>query len=107
MSGEEGKAKAAALEAALHDKASSAEGRVKALTASLHALDAETMKAAVKAVMAHAMADAERAKETMREMMQMATSAEGRHLLAAQAHALVLSGKEHLKVGDMRNSPGG
>jgi hypothetical protein len=96
--GEEGKEKAGALEAALHDKASSAEDRLKALTASLRALDAETMKAMVKAVLAHAMADAAGAKETLKEMTHMGATSEGRHLLAAQAHALVLSSKDHLKV---------
>ena len=97
--GEEGKAKAAALEAALHDQGVSAEERVKAVAASLQALDAEAVKGMVKAVMAHAMADAEKAKETMSEMLQMGMTAEGRHLMAAQAHALVLSSKEHLQVG--------
>jgi hypothetical protein len=96
--GDQGKEQAGALEAALHDKASSAENRLKALTASLRALDAETMKAMVKAVLAHAMADAAGAKETLKEMTHMGATSEGRHLLAAQAHALVLSSKDHLKV---------
>jgi hypothetical protein len=96
--GEDGKEKAGALKASLHDEASSAENRLKALTASLRALDAETMKAMVKAVLAHAMADAAGAKETLKEMTHMGATSEGRHLLAAQAHALVLSSKDHLKV---------
>ena len=96
--GEEGKAKAAALEEALHDNTVSAEERVKAVAASLQALDAEAVKGMVKAVMAHAMADAEKAKETMSEMLQMGMTAEGRHLMAAQAHALVLSSNDHVKV---------
>jgi hypothetical protein len=96
--GDQGKEKAGALEAALHDKASSAEDRLEALTASLRALDAETMKAMVKAVLAHAMADAAGAKETLKEMTHMGATSEGRHLLAAQAHALVLSSKDNLKV---------
>jgi hypothetical protein len=96
--GEEGKEKAGALEAALHDEASSAEDRLKALTASLRALDTETTKAMVKAVLAHAMADAAGAQETLKEMTHMGATSEGRHLLAAQAHALVLSSKDHLKV---------
>ena len=96
--GEEGTAKAAALEAALHDEPSLAEDRLKAVTASLRALDTETTKAMVKAVLAHAMADAAGAKETLKEMTHMAATSEGRHLLAAQAHALVLSSKNNFKV---------
>ena len=96
--GEEGKEKAAALEAALHDEASWTEDRLKALTASLRALDAETIKKVMQAVLAHAMADAAGAKETLKEMTHMAATSEGRHLLAAQAHALVLSSKDNLKV---------
>jgi hypothetical protein len=96
--GEEGKEKAGALEAALHDEASSAEDRLKALIFSMRVLDAETMKAMVKAVLAHAMADAAGAQETLKEMTHMGATSEGRHLLAAQAHALVLSSKDNLKV---------
>ena len=100
--GDQGKKQADALEAALLWRpphgASSAEDRLEALTASLRALDAETMKAMVKAVLAHAMADAAGAKETLKEMTDMASTSEGQHLLAAQAHALVLSSKDNLKV---------
>lgn len=99
--GEEGKAKATALEAALHDQTASAKERIEALGTSLQALDTETMKAMVQAVMARAMANSQKAKETLSEMAQMASTAEGRHLLAAQAHALVLSSKNHLKVSSL------
>jgi hypothetical protein len=44
------------------------------------------------------MADAAGAKETLKEMTHMGATSEGRHLLAAQAHALVLSSKDNLKV---------
>jgi hypothetical protein len=96
--GEEGKEKAGALEAALHDKASSAEDRLKALTASLRALDAETFKATVKTVLAHAMADAAGVKETLKEITYMATTSDGRLWMETQAHALVVSSKDRLKV---------
>jgi hypothetical protein len=76
----------------------SAEDKLKALVVIIHTLDAGTIKEMVKAVLAHAMADAAGAKETLKEMTHMAATSEGRPLLAAQAHALVLSSKDNLKV---------
>jgi hypothetical protein len=48
--------------------------------------------------MVYALADATHALEALSTMAHVAAASDGIHMLAAMAHARVLSGRDHLKV---------
>jgi hypothetical protein len=72
------------------------EETLKAAKALLLTLDLVALTAVVRAAVVHALVDAPSAAVFMADMV--ARPSAGRHLLAAHAHALVLSGDHHLKV---------